>query len=117
MEKENKNDERRRDVRVDVRIWAKEKSERGVYFHLLSNLSRSGFFIEKKLPFSVGSTVHLKLQLSDFGKELTVKGLVVNNYKDPDSNIIGAGVKFIDMDEEIEEKIETYLNLIKKDTD
>jgi Tfp pilus assembly protein PilZ len=104
-------EERRRFLRSRIGIWAEEKKDNSTFFHLLTNLSSGGFLIEKRLPFPVGSEVNLKLKLGD--EELSVRGTVVDNYKDPDHNYTGAGVKFNHMDERAVNKIEEYLKDLK----
>jgi Tfp pilus assembly protein PilZ len=105
--------ERRKNSRVNVQIWAEERYDNFTYFHLLSNLSVGGFFIEKKLPFQVGTIVQLELQLPGSKEKLPVKGQVLNNYQDPHSNNRGAGVKFTEIDKKVKKKIEKYL--VKKE--
>ncbi|MGD9159982.1 MAG: PilZ domain-containing protein [Desulfobacteraceae bacterium] len=105
--------ERRRHPRLDVQIWGVEKNDNSSYFHLLSNLSVGGFFIDKKFPFQAGSVVNMELELD--GEMITLKGKVINNYKDSTGNFTGAGVQFIEMDESIKSKIETYLEKLEKE--
>jgi len=99
----------RKEPRIDVQIWIKETCENAVYYHLITNLSKGGFFIDKRLPFPIGSSIEVELDLSAFDSGLCVKGIVVDNYRDPASNTLGAGVKFIEMDEDVTAKIEAYL--------
>jgi len=101
--------DRRKNSRINVQIWAEERQDNATYFHLLSNLSVGGFFIEKKLPFQVGTIVQLELQLPGSEEKLPIKGQVLNNYKDPHSNNLGAGVRFIDVDIRTKKRIEKYL--------
>lgn len=99
--------ERRKYTRSNVQIWTVEKNDNFSSFHLLTNLSAGGFFIEKKLPFQIGSIVNLELELN--GEILSLCGKIVNNYKNPTSNHSGSGVHFVDMDENAKAKIEEYL--------
>jgi hypothetical protein len=46
--------EKRTTPRIGVELWAEECCGADVYFHRVTNLSRDGFFIEKKLPFQAG---------------------------------------------------------------
>ncbi len=101
--------ERRRGDRARIQIWAEEKQGDSRYFHLLSNLSSGGFFIEKQLPFPVGSMVDLEIELPDMPEKVQIKGLVVNNYQDPDSKNLGAGVKFIDLNSAAKKRIKQFL--------
>ncbi|MBN2418967.1 MAG: PilZ domain-containing protein [Deltaproteobacteria bacterium] len=104
--------ERRRLPRLNVQIWAVELNENSRYYHMLSNLSVGGFFIEKKLPFSVGSIIDFEMELD--GEIISFKGKIVNNYEGADSNHPGAGVQFVDLDEKAKDKIEAYLKKLEK---
>jgi len=106
--------ERRKDPRASVQIWAKEKSDKYTCFHLISNLSCSGLFIEKKLPFSIGSVLNFELELTDSEEKIPLKGIVVDNYTRSDLDFIGTGIKFIEMSKNDKKKIEKYLRQIEK---
>jgi Tfp pilus assembly protein PilZ len=105
--------ERRAHPRVSVKIWAEEKLGKDFFFHLVTNMSRGGLFLQKKIPFPTGSKVDLELSLSEPGDKICLKGRIVDNYRDPELNIIGAGVQFIDIDEETEKKLEQVLLKLK----
>jgi hypothetical protein len=47
--------EKRTTRRIGVELWAEECCGADVYFHRVTNISRDGFFIEKKLPFQAGT--------------------------------------------------------------
>lgn len=104
------NQERRRNPRIHVQLWAVEKRDNATYYHLIQNLSRGGLCISKPLPFPVGSMVHLDVELSRPIGKVSVKGQIVDNYADSDSNIVGAGVKFIEVDENEQARIERFLD-------
>ena len=106
------NNERRKFPRVNVQIWAVEKNINSSSFHLVSNLSIGGLFLEKKLPFAAGAVVKLELQLD--GEILMLHGKIVNNYGNPNTNPSGAGVQFIDMDKKVKIRIEGYLKNLEK---
>ena len=99
--------EGRKHPRISVQIWAVERNDNSRYFHMLSNLSMGGFFIEKKLPFPVGSILNFEMELD--GEIVLLRGKIVDNYKNPSSDHPGAGVQFVDMDEKVKAKIEAYL--------
>ena len=99
--------ERRIRPRLDVQIWAVELNDNSRYYHMLSNLSMGGFFIEKKLPFSVGEVINFEMELD--GEILSFQGKIVNNYENPASSHSGAGVQFFNLDEKVKAKIEAYL--------
>lgn len=102
--------ERRRYPRLSVQLWAVEKRENATYYHLIQNLSRGGLCISKPLPFPVGSMVHLDVELSRLIGKVSVTGQIVDNYSDADSNIVGAGVKFIEVDEDEQARIKRFLD-------
>jgi len=104
--------EKRKNIRSDVQVWAVEKNDNSTSFHLLTNLSIEGFFIEKKLPMPVGSIINLELELD--GEKLPLRGKIVNNYENPVTGNSGAGVHFVDMDESAKTKIEEYLKSLEK---
>ncbi len=101
--------DRRENPRIKIQIWAEEKYGKDTYYHLLSNLSLTGLFIEKKLPFPADSEVNIDFQFPGTGEKINITGIVVSNYKDPASNNMGAGIKFISLDRKVKEKIEKYL--------
>ena len=104
--------ERRKQPRAGVQIWAVEKNDNSRYFHLVTNLNLGGLFLEKKLPFQEGAIVNLDLELD--GEIIPLRGKVVNNYKNTNTNRTGAGVQFIEMDEKIKARINYYLNGLQK---
>ncbi len=104
--------ERRKNSRSDIQIWAVEKDDNSTSFHLLTNLSITGFFIEKKLPLPVGSIIDLELELD--GEKLPLRGKIINNYENPIAKHSGAGVHFVDMDKRVKTKIEKYLKGLEK---
>jgi hypothetical protein len=104
--------ERRRQPRLNVQIWAIELNENSRYYHMLSNLNVGGFFIEKKLPFSVGSIINFEMELD--GEIISFKGKIIDNYKGGASNHPGAGVQFVDLGETEKGKLKAYLKRLKK---
>lgn len=105
--------ERRESPRIDVEIWAEERVGGGVYYHRVTNLSRNGFFIEKKLPFPIDSTVTVKLELPGTGEKVVLTGKVVENYRNPDADIRGAGIRFLSMDEETRRTIDFCIRYLE----
>jgi Tfp pilus assembly protein PilZ len=104
-------DERRKQTRLNVQIWAIELKENSRYYHILSNLSVGGFFIEKKLPFSVGSIIDFEMELD--GERISFKGKIIDNYVSAASNHPGAGVQFVDLDEKEKAKLKAYLKKLE----
>jgi uncharacterized protein (TIGR02266 family) len=89
-----------------VEIWAEEAVAGGVYFHRITNLSRNGFFIEKQLPFPVGAVVEVRFDLPEGDRPLAVRGEVVDNYRDAQKGLRGAGIRFLDMDPDTRRQID-----------
>ena len=102
--------ERRTTPRIGVEFWAEERCGADVYFHRVTNLSRDGFFIEKKLPFQVGQTVNIRLDLPGLNSKLDARSRVVNNYHDGCANLRGAGFQFMDLDAQARKGIEAYID-------
>ncbi len=106
-------EEGRKHPRLNVQIWAVELNDNSRYFHMLSNLSMGGFFIEKKLPFPVGSIINFEIELD--GEILPFRGKIVDNYESSTPDQSGAGVEFIEMDEKAKLKLEAYLKKLEKE--
>ena len=104
--------ERRTNPRVGVEIWVEEMGDRGLFFHRVTNLSLGGFFIEKKLPLPVGKKVSLRLELPDSGQEFSLIGKIINNYEDKNKNLKGAGIQFLELDDQVREEIAAYLKRV-----
>lgn len=104
--------ERRTSPRVGVEIWIEETVDQGLYFHRVTNLSLGGFFVEKKLPFPIGQKIALRLELPDSGQELSLTGKIINNYQDPYDNLKGAGIKFLELDDQVRASIAAYLKRV-----
>ena len=104
--------ERRTAPRFGVEFWVEETAEQGLYFHRVTNLSLGGFFIEKKLPFPVGQKVALHLELPGSGQKIPVTGRIINNYQDQDDNLKGAGIQFLELDDQTRAGITAYLKRV-----
>ncbi len=104
--------ERRTTPRFGVELWAEETAGRDSYFHRVTNLSLGGFFIEKKLPFPVGQKVDLHLELPGGGPKTAVTGRIINNYQDQNDNLKGAGIQFIELDDQARAGISAYLKQV-----
>jgi Tfp pilus assembly protein PilZ len=102
--------EKRTTPRVGVSLWAEEYCGADVYFHRVTNLSRDGFFIEKKLPFQAGQTVQIRLDLPGSPSKLITRSRVVDNYRDRQANLRGAGFQFLDMDPQTRKGLAAYID-------
>jgi len=102
--------ERRAAPRYGVDCWAEEVAKVGVYFHRVTNLSQGGFFIEKKLPFRAGQTIHMRLDLPGVAAKLETRSRVISNYCDGQANLRGAGFQFLNLDERSRALIEAFIS-------
>ncbi len=104
--------ERRTTPRFGVEFWVEETAGQGLYFHRATNLSLGGVFIEKKIPFPVGQKVVLRLELPGSGQKMPVIGRIINNYQDQNDNLRGAGIQFLELDEQARAGITAYLKRV-----
>jgi Tfp pilus assembly protein PilZ len=112
MGQADRNLERRAAPRFGVECWAEECFDAGVYFHRVTNLSRSGFFVAKKLPFRVGQTIRVRLDLPGFADKPETRSRVINNYRDPQDHLRGAGFQFLDLDAQSRKIIEAFIQKV-----
>ena len=101
--------ERRTAPRFGVECWAEECFDAGVYFHRVTNLSQGGFFVEKKLPFRVGQTIRVRLDLPGFADKPEARSIVINNYRDKQDQLRGAGFQFLDLDVQARKVIDAFI--------
>lgn len=102
--------EKRRFPRSEVQIWVKERMDASTYYHLITQLSLNGFFIEKKLPFPLNAEVMIEMRLPHTRDTINLKGIVVNNYQEPDSSKKGMGIKISEIDQKSKNIIKDYLD-------
>ena len=106
------NTERRKAVRFGVEVWAEEIVEAGSYFHRITNISRNGVFVAKRLPFPVGQTMDLCLGLPGLGQQVRLRGRVVGNRQDRDANCLGAGIEFLELSEADRQGLDAFLDSV-----
>lgn len=83
-------DERRRDVRVPIVVWAEETSGDDVIYNCTANLSEGGVFFDQAVPYKVGTVLTLKIPIPGSDEEIRAKGEVV---RVPSSGS-GMGIRF-----------------------
>jgi len=106
--------ERRTAPRVGVECWAEERIDAGVYFHRVTNLSRGGFFVEKKLPFQVGQTLRMRLELPGIADKPETRSRVVSNHRDGRAQLCGAGFQFVDLDGRTRDIIDAFIRKMQR---
>ncbi len=108
----NQRGERRTSPRFGVEFWVEETAGQALYFHRATNLSLGGVFIEKKIPFPVGQELALRLELPGSGQKMPVTGRIINNYQDQNDNLKGAGIQFLELDDQARAGITAYLQQV-----
>lgn len=98
--------ERRVSPRIEVELWVEELDGSGTYYHHVTNFSRNGIFIKKRLPFRVDSAVHLRLELPNTLEKVVLRGKVVRNYSDLGADVQGAGIRFMPLDDSTQMRID-----------
>lgn len=105
-------DEKRNYDRLQVSLWAVEKSPDAAYYHYVTELSAGGVFLEKRLPLPVGSEVELEFTLPS-GLTIRATGSVVRQADDGKGN----GIKFEKISDEHQAAIEEFLKSSDKADD
>lgn len=99
--------ERRQANRVPVQIWVEEKTDRELYFQRSANLSTGGIYLENTIPHPVGTRVNLRFQLPGDAEKIELKAEVAAAIAGEEE--FGMGLKFVDLDGGIAEKIKQYI--------
>lgn len=98
--------ERRSGARVPVEMWVEDVTNGDLVFRRAGNLSRGGLYLDQTIPMPVGSKVQLRFTLPGDASPVLVTGEIVSiNAK----ATLGMGVKFVELDAEIQRRIDVYL--------
>lgn len=84
----------RRHARYPVSLWVVESADGGSYFHHVSDLSMSGFFLRKPLPLPVGVSMEVFLELPT-GHRIQAKAKVVHTVVSPERSGNGVEIQHI----------------------
>lgn len=95
--------ERRRTKRHPLEITVEITIGRDQLFQATRDLSREGAFLVRAIPYKVGTKANLKILLPDGGAPIVCRGIVVNI---PDNTEVGMGLKFLDISEQDQRRIE-----------
>lgn len=81
------------------------------------NISRGGIFINTRKPLAVGSLVRLIVSLPDtaFPFDLTGRVARVNDFDNPDNQVPGMGIEFVDVDEDKKSRIERFVERLRQE--
>ena len=96
----------RRHARYPVSLWAVESADGGSYFHHVSDLSLSGFFLRKPLPLPVGVALDVMLELPT-GRRIQAKARVVHTVVSPARS--GNGVELESLSNDDQSALQEFL--------
>jgi uncharacterized protein (TIGR02266 family) len=99
--------ERRRGMRVPVKMWVEEQSENSLYFQRSANLSTGGIYLENTIPHDVGTVVNLLFTLPGDSEPLRVRGEIVAPHHE--ANDLGMGVRFVELTPELAARLERFV--------
>lgn len=110
-----KNKDRRKDFRVPVRLRVDETA-RTLSFYYSYNISRSGIFLETKIPLDIGVRVFLEFSLPDGGESIRVWGRTIwvgrgdgKGTGDAADAPAGMGVAFENLGEDDQSRLDAYI--------
>ncbi len=101
--------ERRRHRRYDVKLQVDASSEDTFLFSYISNISEVGIFLSSHEPMPIGTRLKLRfggVDQDDDIFELEGEVVWVNPFREAGENLNpGMGVRFVDLDDELRERI------------
>ncbi len=100
--------ERRDSVRVPTRMKISYAGTQGLSEALMTDLSRSGVFINTAFPAPAGSRIDLRLRIESTGEVLEIPARVVSNNVGPglSTRKMGMGVTFLAVAPEVRDKLD-----------
>jgi uncharacterized protein (TIGR02266 family) len=100
--------ERRSAVRVPVEMWVEQSTARELYFQRSANLSIGGMYLENTVPHPVGTVITIHFTLPGDTVRIECRAQIVNAAESSD-NGLGMGLKFIDLDPQVEVRIRNFI--------
>ena len=97
--------ERRESTRHPIEIPIEVNIEREMLIFATTNLSRTGAFLQRAIPYAVGTRARLRILLPDDGPPISCTAEVATI---PDATAVGMGLRFVDMDEQDQRRIEAF---------
>ncbi len=100
--------ERRDSIRVPTRLNCSFESIGTLQKAIITNLSRTGMFINTASPLPIGAKLELRILIRETGREIDVPAKVVSNNVGPSFDVrqTGMGVRFTKDVPEIEEQLD-----------
>lgn len=93
---EQRDDQRRQNSRLQLRLWTEGRSEGRLDFHNCSNLSENGIFIETTNPYPLHEVVDIEFNLPGVHDPVRVRARVVSVLDEDNAgaSIMGNGFSF-----------------------
>jgi uncharacterized protein (TIGR02266 family) len=98
--------DRRTSARLPIEMWVEELTDGSQVFRRAGNLSRGGMHLDHTIPIPVGTRVRLRFTLPGDSVPIVVTSEIVSIAT---NNVLGMGVKFIDVDPTVQTRIDGYL--------
>jgi uncharacterized protein (TIGR02266 family) len=98
--------ERRTSARLPIEMWVEELTDGSQVFRRAGNLSRGGMHLDHTIPIPVGTRVRLRFTLPGDNIPIVVASEIVSIAT---NNVLGMGVKFIDVEPTTQNRIDAYL--------
>lgn len=107
--------DRRQAPRVLVDLEVDYASEENFLFAYITDISETGIFVRTTAPEQPGTRLNLRFRPDDSGPQIEVEGEViwVNPYRPgaPDNLHPGMGIRFVELDEELRDRL---LDLVRR---
>ncbi|HZA14599.1 MAG TPA: TIGR02266 family protein [Myxococcaceae bacterium] len=118
-EKAHKSKGQRRDQRLhhELLVAHRYSTVQGFITDWATNISKGGIFINTRKPQRVGSIIRLIISLPDaaFPFELAGRVTRVNEFDNPDNEVPGMAVEFLDVDDEKQMRIARFVERLRKE--
>jgi c-di-GMP-binding flagellar brake protein YcgR len=98
--------DRRTSARLPIEMWVEELTDGSQVFRRAGNLSRGGMHLDHTIPIPLGTRVRLRFTLPGDSVPIVVTSEIVSIAT---NNVLGMGVKFIDVEPVTQTRIDAYL--------
>jgi uncharacterized protein (TIGR02266 family) len=98
--------DRRSSARLPIEMWVEEVTDGSQVFRRAGNLSRGGMHLDHTIPIPLGTRVRLRFTLPGDSSPVLVTAEIVSIAT---NNVLGMGVKFIDLEPVTQTRIDAYL--------
>jgi uncharacterized protein (TIGR02266 family) len=98
--------DRRTSARLPIEMWVEELTEASQVFRRAGNVSRGGMHLDHTIPIPMGTRVRLRFTLPGDNTPIVVTAEIVSIAT---NNVLGMGVKFIDVEPTTQNRIDAYL--------